>query len=128
MRAASMSLANVAQPARAQQLTEAVNAIAAQALAREHRLEGLLRCVSSGYLSDGCSCQATIPARVVRAAWARERELLGAHEDRFFSFAWRGGTWFSFGLRDGHVRGVYCPAHNAGRAERASARSVALAS
>ncbi|MGD1058739.1 MAG: hypothetical protein ABR992_15140, partial [Solirubrobacteraceae bacterium] len=78
----------------------------------------LMRCVSSGYLSDGCSCQATIPSTVVTTAWAREQELLGSHEDRFFRFAWRGGVWFAFGVGDGSVRGVYCPTHSAARAER----------
>ena len=97
---------------------------AAQALP----LGGLLRCVSSGYLADGCSCQATIPSTVVSAAWDRERELIGGAEDRFFSFAWRGGVWFSFGLSDGRVRGVYCPQHNAARAERSSLQSLGLAS
>jgi len=91
-------------------------------------VDSLLRCVSSGYLSDGCSCQATIPSSVVTAAWARERELLGAHQDRFFRFAWRGGVWFSFGLRDGDVRGVYCPMHSAGRAERSFVQNVSVAS
>jgi hypothetical protein len=89
------------------------------------RLDGLLRCVSSGYLSDGCSCRATIPSSVVTAAWAREQELDGACEDRFFRFAWRGGVWFAFGLSDGCVRGVYCPKHSAARAERSFLQRVA---
>jgi hypothetical protein len=91
-------------------------------------VDSVLRCVSSGYLADGCPCQATIPSSVVTAAWARERELLGAHEDRFFRFAWRGGVWFSFGLRDGGVRGVYCPRHSAARAERSFVQSFSVAS
>jgi hypothetical protein len=89
--------------------------------------EDLMRCVSSGYLADGCSCQATIPSNVVIAAWARELELLGAHDDRFFRFAWRGGVWFAFGLGDGSVRGVYCPRHSAARAERSFVQNVSAA-
>ncbi len=91
---------------------------------RPSRLDGLLRCVSSGYLADECSCQATIPSTVVTAAWTSEQELLGAHEDRFFRFAWRGGVWFAFGISDGSVRGVYCPTHSAARAERSFVHSV----
>jgi hypothetical protein len=91
-------------------------------------LDGVLRCVSSGYLTDGCSCQATIPSSVVSAAWARELELIGAQEDRFFRFAWRGGVWFAFGLQDGRVRGVYCPKHSAVRAERSFLQHAGVAS
>ena len=92
------------------------------------RVERLLRCVSSGYLADECSCRATIPGSVVASAWAGEQDLLGSREDRFFRFAWRGGVWFSFGLRDGDVRGVYCPMHSAGRAERSFVQNVSVAS
>jgi len=84
----------------------------------EPHLDGLLRCVSSGYLLDGCSCQATVPASVACAAWTRELERTRAREDQFFSFLWRGGEWLAYGLRDGRVRGVYCPEHSARRAER----------
>lgn len=86
-----------------------------------------MQCVSSGYLADGCSCEATIPSRVVTAAWARELELLGSHEDRFFRFAWRGAVWFAFGVGDGSVRGVYCPTHSAARAERSFQQNVSAA-
>ncbi|MGO9762023.1 MAG: hypothetical protein ACLP1Q_12270 [Solirubrobacteraceae bacterium] len=79
----------------------------------------LLRCVSSGYLADGCSCQTTVPASVVGAAWARELDRAPAREDQFFRFAWRGGEWLAYGLRDGRVRGVYCPEHSARRAAAA---------
>ncbi|MGH2864015.1 MAG: hypothetical protein ACRDJX_02065 [Solirubrobacteraceae bacterium] len=92
------------------------------------RVERLLRCVSSGYLADECSCRATIPASVVAVAWANEQELLGSREDRFFRFAWRGGVWFAFGLSDGSVRGVYCPTHSAARAERSFVGSAEIAS
>ena len=42
---------------------------------RDGALDTALRCVSSGYLIDGCSCQARIPAAVARRAWRRELEL-----------------------------------------------------
>jgi hypothetical protein len=76
-----------------------------------------LRCVSSGYLSDGCSCRSSIPARVVAAAWTQELERGGVRGDRLFRFAWH-GVWLAYGLRDGRVRGVYCPSHSAERDER----------
>jgi hypothetical protein len=101
--------------------------VADRTAAHGRHAEGLMRCVSSGYLADGCSCQATIPSNVVTTAWARELELLGAHDDRFFRFAWRGGVWFAFGLGDGSVRGVYCPRHSAARAERSFAQNVSAA-
>jgi hypothetical protein len=77
-----------------------------------------LRCVSSGYLSDGCSCRATIPTGVVTDAWAREQRA-GVPGDQFFHFTWRAEVWLAFGLRDGRIRGVYCPEHSAERAQRA---------
>jgi hypothetical protein len=80
------------------------------------RLELPLRCVASGYLSDGCSCRATIPAAAVVAAWARELEREAG--ERFFHFYWRDGMWLGYGLEDGLVRGVYCPTHSAARDER----------
>lgn len=86
-----------------------------------------LRCVSSGYMSDGCSCRASIPASVVADAWARELKLAGSHEDGFFHFAWRGGVWLAYGLGDGSVRGVYCPSHSAQRAVRSFTHSVSVA-
>jgi hypothetical protein len=107
--------------------TSSTNLQRARSAAHTRPLDGLLRCVSSGYMSDGCSCQATIPAGVVTAAWVRELELLGAHEDRFFRFAWRGGVWFAFGLHDGSVRGVYCPRHSAARAERSFVQHAGVA-
>lgn len=79
--------------------------------------DAALRCVSSGYLSDECSCRATIPAGVVSAAWADERHS-GATGDRFFHFAWEGEVWLGYASHDGHVRGVYCPRHSAERDRR----------
>lgn len=81
------------------------------------RFDRLLQCLSSGYLSDGCSCRATVPTSVANAAWARELNR-GTREDRIFGFVWRGGEWRAYGLRDGRVRGVYCPEHSARRAAR----------
>ncbi|MGO9320737.1 MAG: hypothetical protein ACLQBY_08065 [Solirubrobacteraceae bacterium] len=94
----------------------------------ETRFDRVLRCVSSGYLADGCSCQKTVPASVVSVAWARELERAPASEDQFFRFLWRGGEWLAYGLRDGRVRGVYCPEHSARRAERSCDQSVGVAS
>jgi hypothetical protein len=77
-----------------------------------------LRCVSSGYLTDGCSCRATIPCEVAEGAWACVLQASHLREDRLFRFVWEGGVWLAFGLRDGRIRGVYCPAHSAARAQR----------
>ncbi len=79
----------------------------------------LLRCVSSGYLSHGCSCHATIPAEVANAAWGRARAA-GVEEDSFFHFAWRDDVWLGYGSADGLVRGVYCHQHNVERARRSA--------
>jgi hypothetical protein len=89
-------------------------------IALEPSLNLLLRCVSSGYLSDGCSCQKTVPDNVASAAWARQLEHTPVLEDQFFRFMWRDGEWLAYGLRDGSVRGVYCPEHNARRTARSS--------
>jgi hypothetical protein len=117
-----------AECAPADRQTEAVEAIAARRIAHGDGVDQLLRCVSSGYLADGCSCRATIPASVVTAVWARELARCGAREDRFFRFTWREGVWVAFGLQDGRVRGVYCPEHSAARAERSSVHDVGVAS
>ena len=79
-----------------------------------------LRCVSSGYLDHGCSCEASVPLGAVTDAWIRELALHGEGEDRFFRFTWSGEMWLAYGLGSGQVRGVYCPAHSAERDERAS--------
>ncbi|MHB8243200.1 MAG: hypothetical protein ACYDHN_14575 [Solirubrobacteraceae bacterium] len=79
-----------------------------------------LRCVSSGYLEHGCSCEASVPRGAVTDAWIRELALHGSCEDRFFRFTWSGERWLAYGLGSGQVRGVYCPAHSAERDERAS--------
>jgi hypothetical protein len=97
-------------------------------IAPETRVEReLLRCVSSGYLSDGCSCEATVPGHVADAAWAFELERAPAQEDQFFRFIWRGGEWRGYGLRDGRVRGVYCPEHSARRPEPSFDQRVGVA-
>jgi len=81
-----------------------------------------LSCVSNGSL-DGCSCRSQISKGVVARAWARELEAGGEREARFFHFISAGGVWMAYGLADGDVRGVYCPAHNSQRAERTRAAS-----
>jgi hypothetical protein len=116
---ADMSSLNLATLEPYEPPAAAAQALSAREVAAHASVDRLLRCVSSGYMSDGCSCPATIPASVVRGAWTRELDRLGAAEDRFFRFSWRGGEWLAFGLRSGDVRGVYCPAHSAERAERA---------
>jgi|GEM_PF-2031210 len=78
-----------------------------------------LRCVSSGHLSDGRSCQKTVPAEEVLAAWARERAG-GSETDGFFEFAWHGELWLGYGQTTGRVRGVYCPEHRAARKQRSA--------
>jgi hypothetical protein len=85
----------------------------------------ILRCVFSGYLSDECSCKAGVPAKAVVAAWALERRG-GDRRERFFSFMWRGQAWLGYGLRNGCVRGVYCPEHRADRDERATLERLEL--
>jgi hypothetical protein len=84
------------------------------------RTDRQLRCVSSGYLSDGCSCGSSIPASVVAFAWRRELDH-GRTHGGFFHFAWHDGVWLAYGLDDGRIRGVYCPTHRAGRDERSFA-------
>ena len=79
-----------------------------------------LRCVSSGYMTGGCSCRCVIPAGVVAGVWARELERTSSPSDRFFRFAWRGEEWLAFGLADGRIRGVYCPTHRAERDARSA--------
>ena len=127
MSTTSVATVRLSEPDTAQQ-TDAVTAIAAREAAQDARMDRLLRCVSSGYLADGCSCRATIPASVVTAAWTAEVDRTRMRDDRFFRFAWRGGVWLAFGLRDGHVRGVYCPEHSAERAERSSLPGADVAS
>jgi hypothetical protein len=91
-------------------------------------VDRLLRCVSSGYLSDGCSCRSAIPSSVVSSVWASVLDRGGESGDRFFRFVWRGGVWLGFGLQDGRVRGVYCPEHSAARAERCAVPVLGVAS
>jgi hypothetical protein len=79
--------------------------------------EPALRCVSSGYLGDGCSCRSRVPAAVASVAWRDELEQ-GRLCEGFFHFAWRGDVWLAYGLANGRVRGVYCPAHRSEREQR----------
>jgi hypothetical protein len=110
-----MACIDTARPAPARQLAVA-GATERHWSSRASRMELPLRCVSSGYLSGGCSCPRTIPAAAVVAAWARELEKVPG--ERFFHFSWGGDEWLAYGLPDGLVRGVYCPDHSAERDER----------
>jgi hypothetical protein len=83
-----------------------------------------MRCVSSGYLTDGHSCGSTIPLGVVHAAWDRESERAGVRRDGYFHFAWQDRVWLAFGLANGRVRGVYCPEHAAERDLRSFVRAA----
>jgi hypothetical protein len=80
-----------------------------------------LRCVwtshPASHLGNDHCCRSRIPARVVAAAWRRELAL-GRTCAGFFHLAWRGQVWLAYGMGDGSVRGVYCPAHRAEREER----------
>ncbi len=107
--------------------------IASRRMLRENPSDPRLRCVSSGYLSDGCSCRSSIPTSAVTDAWARERRA-GVCGDRYFHFTWQGAVWLAYALRDGRIRGVYCPVHSAERDQRSlteglgepSAQTIAL--
>ena len=77
-----------------------------------------LGCVWTGFRSGGCSCDSRIPNNVVTAAWRSQLEQDGMSMDRFFRFTWQDGVWLAYGLKDGRVRGVYCPSHSAQREER----------
>jgi hypothetical protein len=101
-------------------LVEVVTDLDRRRAQRSNGSEPLLRCVSTGYLGDGCSCETTIPAEVVAAAWREEVESSGNPKARFFRFVYQRATWLAFGLEDGRVRGVYCPEHSAERDSRAS--------
>jgi hypothetical protein len=50
-------------------------------------------------------------------AWQRDQQTKGTVEG-FFRFTWRNGVWLAFGVKDGGVRGVYCPTHCSERASR----------
>lgn len=86
-------------------------------LARGRSAEASLRCVSSGYMSSGCSCTRTVPAAIATSVWAAELAR-GGEKSRLFHFAWRGEVWLAFGLADGEVRGVYCAEHRVEREAR----------
>jgi hypothetical protein len=85
------------------------------------RLDHPLRCVWTGYPSNGCSCHSRVPKDVVMAAWQEELARGTTHADRFFHFIWHGGVWLAYGLKNGRVRGVCCPSHSAERAAHSHA-------
>jgi hypothetical protein len=76
-----------------------------------------LQCVWTRHPTNDHRCHARVSARKVAGAWRRELELGGVRAD-FFRFRWRGEEWLAYGLPDGEVRGVYCPAHRAQREQR----------
>jgi hypothetical protein len=76
-----------------------------------------MKCVWSGYPDYNRDCRSRIPATVVVKAWHREIQLKGTVEG-FFYFSWRSGVWLAYGLRNGGVRGVYCPTHCVDRDSR----------
>ena len=122
------SLAGAERPAPAGRSEDTPTATSAAPTTDSNLVDRLLRCVSSGYLSDGCSCRSAIPSSVVMAAWTSVLDRGGEPGDRFFRFVWRGGVWLGFGLQDGRVRGVYCPEHSAARAERCAVPDLGVAS
>jgi hypothetical protein len=69
-----------------------------------------MKCVWSGFPDYNRDCRSRIPASIVIKAWHREIQLKDAVEG-FFYFSWRNGVWLAYGLREGGVRGVYCPTH-----------------
>jgi hypothetical protein len=83
-------------------------------------LDHPLRCVWTGYPSNGCSCHSRVPRDVVTSAWHEELQRT-TRADRFFHFIWHGGVWLAYGLKDGRVRGVCCPSHSAERSARSHA-------
>lgn len=77
-----------------------------------------VRCVWTDHLDpQHRHCQARVPACAIASAWQRELAL-GRTRGGFFHFVWRGRVWLAYGLPDGSIRGVYCPAHRAEREER----------
>jgi hypothetical protein len=75
-----------------------------------------LRCVWTSHPTHDRSCRSRVPMRVVAQAWKRELTR-GRAQEGFFHFAWKGEVWLAYGLPDGGIRGVYCPAHTAQRDE-----------
>jgi hypothetical protein len=104
-------------PATAQpevEIAAVVTDLATRRILRRNASDPSLRCVSSGYLADGGSCREAIPTGVVTDAWARQQRS-GVRGDRLFHFTWRGQVWLAYGLKNGRIRGVYCPTHTAER-------------
>ncbi len=121
-------LAGAERPAPAARPEDTPAAASAAPAGDGNLVDRLLRCVSSGYLADGCSCRSAIPSSVVMAAWASVLAHGGEPGDRFFRFVWRDGVWLGFGLQNGRVRGVYRPEHSAARAERCAVPDLGVAS
>ncbi len=84
-------------------------------------VETELRCVWTGDPASGCSCASSIPEGVVTGAWRQELEQDDVLADRFFHITWQDDVWLAYGLVDGGIRGVHCPAHRAERQQRTAA-------
>jgi hypothetical protein len=77
----------------------------------------MMRCVWTNHPNGDRNCAARVPEGVVVAVWQRELRDRRVPEG-FFRFLWDGGEWLGYGLANGVVRGVYCPAHCAERDRR----------
>jgi hypothetical protein len=86
--------------------------------------EESMKCVWSGYPASERDCRLCIPGSVVVEAWRRERELKDTVEG-FFYFSWRNGVWLAYGVKDGGMRGVYCPTHCSERDARETTQGEA---
>jgi hypothetical protein len=75
-----------------------------------------LHCVC--HRSDGGACASRIAPSIATAAWRLQLMRDGARSDGFFRFTWNGGAWLAYGLSNGRVCGVYCPAHSLERNQR----------
>jgi hypothetical protein len=107
---AGTSAEDVQCPPDATERSTSIERPAGMAEARDGAAEEPMKCVWSGYPDYNRDCRSRIPASVVIKAWHREIQLKGTVEG-FYYFTWRQGRWLAYGLRDGRVRGVYCPTH-----------------
>jgi hypothetical protein len=101
------------------EMAAVVTELATRRIMRRNDSDPSLRCVSSGYMSDDGSCRTIIPTGVVTDAWASQQRA-GVRGDRLFHFTWRGELWLAYGLKNGRIRGVYCPTHTAERDGRSA--------
>jgi hypothetical protein len=88
--------------------------------------QAALRCVWRSHPHNDCGCTASIPHEAVLAAW-HQAQAQSEVAEGFFRFSWGGGEWLGYGLGDGRVRGIYCPAHREARDARRAATLPDLA-